>query len=1061
MNKDGKVDRQVLDQIAGLNKAGSLNQLQGKKNVANLRPSSGQRFLKQSATEALADSSDDSASIATTDSASLPDQAEDDEFYDPEEEGIATPENETPPSFGEYKLNRAGNQLNGNNNRKVSTGSRNSLTKFEPPEISKPSVANLRKNSPLQEQSTEIRTHVHKAHSSDGMTSRHLGAKSQKEALLCALQILSLLDDNSLGNMIWLMDLTDRLHFLRILIFSVHHLKYTGKSQIDQFSKISGLVTMRGSMKGDQASGPASRQGSLLRYKRGESALGQLAMQYTPAEASSTSSSEDMHAKLSANLSTECGLVVIDILSTFCSVFRKELDGNSASSSLFRGIIEVVCTLLSTDQSETVLKHTFAFCRVFVNRFARILFCESNDTLGLLCEAVLRCANIQTSAQTPESDGQLAGDVVIATNLRLDACGLLYRMWRNSFELFGRLGFCRVHLQTIISISKLVTEIGPQFEASLSVLMGLAKEDVQRSSGQPVVNQSFFGRLMGTTSHCLPSPITNSENGRHFLSQVDDLIKRIQGVLVATEEMRKHKDDHARLVDLHYSLAKSYASNPALRKTWLEELFKLHEIHKCLAEAAMAKLHIAALASEHLKRRGEFPQGHEAFAQVSDNISKEEGHIQADPTLVEMACSHQELLLDIQQAAVAMDKAGMWEAMKPIYDLIIPVYEMRRDWTKLTNIYHHLGSAYEAVLRAESGAQRLFASYYRVSFFGQPFESQAGKTFIYRANPCFKLHDMCQLLLQIYVTKYGQDNIELINDSFIMPSPDEIRESGKGYLLISFVEPCLNPKPASTTNLNESGAPVTAFELNHNVRFFKFETPFTRSKNLSADECLRTPGLVRQTDFLESQWRRRTVLETEATFPHLRTRLEVVRQEEEDLSPIDAAIDSIGQKNRELEVYMTMPESETASVVPLLQRDGSDPASGTVGTSLALPKRVASKKHGVPLLMDMRLQGALLPTVNQGPMAYANAFLSSNARDIFSPHKVDTLKSLFLTFLSNCHILLTRNATLLLRSNAEKFKAMRSSLDKYRVDLSNLLQEEVCVEENTLRYFVKKSCTPT
>lgn len=31
--------------------------------------------------------------------------------------------------------------------------------------------------------------------------------------------------------------------------------------------------------------------------------------------------------------------------------------------------------------------------------------------------------------------------------LRMEACGLIYRMWRASFEVFGSKGFKRVHLQ--------------------------------------------------------------------------------------------------------------------------------------------------------------------------------------------------------------------------------------------------------------------------------------------------------------------------------------------------------------------------------------------------------------------------------------------------------------------------------------------------------------------------------------------------------------------------------------------------------------------------------------
>lgn len=40
--------------------------------------------------------------------------------------------------------------------------------------------------------------------------------------------------------------------------------------------------------------------------------------------------------------------------------------------------------------------------------------------------------------------------------------------------------------------------------------------------------------------------------------------------------MKEHENDPEMLVDLQYSLAKSYASTPELRKTWLETMAKIH-----------------------------------------------------------------------------------------------------------------------------------------------------------------------------------------------------------------------------------------------------------------------------------------------------------------------------------------------------------------------------------------------------------------------------------------------------------------------------------------------------
>ena len=45
---------------------------------------------------------------------------------------------------------------------------------------------------------------------------------------------------------------------------------------------------------------------------------------------------------------------------------------------------------------------------------------------------------------------------------------------------------------------------------------------------------------------------------------------------MATSQMKDHQNDPEMLVDLQYSLAKSYASTPELRKTWLESIAKIH-----------------------------------------------------------------------------------------------------------------------------------------------------------------------------------------------------------------------------------------------------------------------------------------------------------------------------------------------------------------------------------------------------------------------------------------------------------------------------------------------------
>lgn len=53
---------------------------------------------------------------------------------------------------------------------------------------------------------------------------------------------------------------------------------------------------------------------------------------------------------------------------------------------------------------------------------------------------------------------------------------------------------------------------------------------------------------------------------------------------MATEQMKEHENDPEMLVDLQYSLAKSYTSTPELRKTWLDSMARIHNKNVDLSE---------------------------------------------------------------------------------------------------------------------------------------------------------------------------------------------------------------------------------------------------------------------------------------------------------------------------------------------------------------------------------------------------------------------------------------------------------------------------------------------
>lgn len=56
---------------------------------------------------------------------------------------------------------------------------------------------------------------------------------------------------------------------------------------------------------------------------------------------------------------------------------------------------------------------------------------------------------------------------------------------------------------------------------------------------------------------------------------------------MATAQMKEHENDPEMLVDLQYSLAKSYASTPELRKTWLDSMARIHVKNGDLSEVVL------------------------------------------------------------------------------------------------------------------------------------------------------------------------------------------------------------------------------------------------------------------------------------------------------------------------------------------------------------------------------------------------------------------------------------------------------------------------------------------
>uniref|UniRef100_A0A4W5NWI2 Dedicator of cytokinesis 9 n=1 Tax=Hucho hucho TaxID=62062 RepID=A0A4W5NWI2_9TELE len=402
--------------------------------------------------------------------------------------------------------------------------------------------------------------------------------------------------------------------------------------------------------------------------------------------------------------------------------------------------------------------------------------------------------------------------------------------------------FCHL-AQVVIAVSQLIADVivigGTRFQQSLSIINNCANSD----------------RTIKNTA---------------FPSDVKDLTKRIRTVLMATAQMKEHERDPEMLVDLQYSLAKSYASTPELRKTWLDSMARIHVKNGDLSEAAMCYVHVAALVAEYLRRKGA----------VCCSL------LPLDSVCYLSLSPIQDVLMELlEECADGLWKAERYELISDVYKLIIPIYEQGRDFEKLSHLYDTLHRAYIKVTEVMHTGKRLLGTYFRVSFFGQGFfEDEDGKEYIYKEPKFTPLSEISQRLLKLYSDKFGPENVKMIQDSGRI-NPKDL-DSKYAYIQVTHVTPYLEEKELMDRK--------TDFEKSHNIRRFVFEMPFTVSG--------KKQGGVKE------QYKRRTILTTTHCFPYVKKRIAVMYQHHTDLNPIEVAIDEMSKRLAELRQLVATSE---------------------------------------------------------------------------------------------------------------------------------------------------------
>ncbi|KHJ45004.1 dedicator of cytokinesis [Trichuris suis] len=651
---------------------------------------------------------------------------------------------------------------------------------------------------------------------------------------------------------------------------------------------------------------------------------------------------------MEGSLSTEVSLIVLDTLESISRLALSSDCLNSAGGgpAILSMVLRVLLHMFASSQSVRVLLNLFASQRAFVAKYPDILFEEETEQCAELCLQLLHhCASRMAE-------------------LRAQAAASLYLLLRQAYETGPN--FARVKMQITVSLSSLVGSAADGYwfneqnlRSSLSAVLIYAEKDLGDAG-------------------CIEEI---------FLEQVKDLIYNLHMILSDTVKMKEFQHDFEMLTDLMYRIAKGYQTSPNLRLTWLHNLLQKHIERNNFSEAAMCCVHSAALAAEYmymLEDVPHLPKGAVSFLKISENVLEESAASDdvvrpGDEIAFESKYFTENGLCSLlEQAGQLLYQSQMYEAMHAVYKVLLPIFEERRHYRRISVIYSQLAEALGRLdNRNPTSDKRMFGTYFRVGFYGSMFGDLDGLEFIYREPAITKLSEISHRLESFYAERFGANSVEVIKDS---NNVDRSRlSSSKAHLQITYVEPYFDKW--------ELRRRVTNFEKNFNVNRFVYATPFTLDGRAHGE--------------LQEQYKRKTILTTSHSFPYVKTRILVVSKEQHVLTPVEVAIEDIRKKTYELELATSQ-----------------DPPDGKI--------------------LQMVLQGCIGTTVNQGPLEIANVFLSNIDED-GEMIMQNRLRLCFKDFSKKCADALRENKRLISANQREYQKELERNYLRFTEQLTPIL----------------------
>ncbi|XP_035712502.1 dedicator of cytokinesis protein 9 isoform X5 [Folsomia candida] len=621
-------------------------------------------------------------------------------------------------------------------------------------------------------------------------------------------------------------------------------------------------------------------------------------------------------------LNTETTFVCIDTLSNLCSACKGE---DNEMREVIRTSLNVAKAAEDTRAMLSTLQNLAQ-----VEELAAIVFAKGNEDLThqLFCELLTGfgtsylihiCVLIlgklfmndpnRTTSQSLFAISSLSLDQVFVHNFR-KALNLLER----NMSVNDRSSFMLSITEKLSFIDVSEADGTTYSKANTLVLSG----------SQPVSNGIIKNKLMRTVS-----------------TTALDLSNRLSTVMNSLWVLKACTNEY-RIPEVYLKLANSYAyyAKGRLRIETFDSLKSEHLNKKKYSEALMCELHVAARLARQTTTSAEIKR---VMLGISRNL-RDEFEEEADDNQEE-ADYTEELIDRMEQCVHLCEKSERYEVMLEVYRMLVDIQESTSDHAALEHYYTQMARACGLIQKKR---ERFHGTYYRVAFYRPKKQctSRPMEVFIYKEPNVTSLMEICGKV------ETAENVIIISGEVDQLPDDDHI------YATITHVSPLPSSSPRRKLWSED-------FRRHQNISKFTYDTPFAVKSHdkISIDN----KAAVHQ------QWKRRTTVTTEYTFPAVVSRLRVVESTEEDLSPIIVAIDDMQRRVLELR---------------------SEFNSGCI-------KRI-----------QLRLQGSISVQVNQGPLAYVRAFLEKENE--YPASDIHKLKAIYRDFVECCRELLIKNAAMIL-----------------------------------------------